>query len=52
MVVVLGVVVQFYNRQHLVIALANDLYEFSKKGDNLKTKSYLTSLMCRTLPGK
>lgn len=28
MIVVVGVIVRFYNRQHLVISIANDLYEF------------------------
>jgi len=32
MIVVLGFVVKFYNRQHLIIEMANDLYEFSKGG--------------------
>lgn len=28
MIVVVGILVRFYNRQHLIVSIANDLYEY------------------------
>lgn len=36
MIAVIGVLIKFYNREHMVIEMANDLYEFdlNKKRNN------------------
>ncbi|CAD8156781.1 unnamed protein product [Paramecium octaurelia] len=52
MIVVVGIVVRFYNRQHLIISMANDLYEFDMSSRRQNTQIHLNSLLARTERGR
>lgn len=51
MIVVMGILVQFYNRQHFIISMANDLYEFNKD-PNLGGKQYISGLLQSTMAAR
>ena len=52
MIVVVGVAVRFYNRQHLVVSMANDIYEFDMSVGKSNTQVHLNSLLARTEKGR
>ncbi|CAD8062211.1 unnamed protein product [Paramecium primaurelia] len=52
MIVVVGIIVRFYNRQHMIISIANDLYEFDMSSARQNTQIHLNSLLARTERGR
>ncbi|CAD8171893.1 unnamed protein product [Paramecium pentaurelia] len=52
MIVVVGIIVRFYNRQHLIISIANDLYEFDMSSGRQNTQMHLKNLLDRTQRGR
>ncbi|CAD8078632.1 unnamed protein product [Paramecium sonneborni] len=52
MIVVVGIIVRFYNRQHLIVSIANDLYEFDMSSARQNTQMHLNNLLARTERGK
>ncbi|CAD8197434.1 unnamed protein product [Paramecium pentaurelia] len=45
MIVVVGILVRFYNRQHLIVSIANDLYEFDMGLNRANTQMNFNSLL-------
>ena len=52
MIVIVGLVVRFYNRQHLIVNMANDLYEFDMSQKKGSTQINLNALLARTEKGR
>ncbi|CAD8182846.1 unnamed protein product [Paramecium pentaurelia] len=45
MIVVVGILVRFYNRQHLIVSIANDLYEFDMSLNRANTQMNFNTLL-------
>ncbi|CAD8120490.1 unnamed protein product [Paramecium sonneborni] len=52
MIVVVGILVKFYNRQHLIVSIANDLYEFDMSFNRMNTQMNFNSLLEKKERGK
>lgn len=52
MIAVIGIFVQFYNKSHMIIDLANDLFEFDLCSSRKSTKMVVSSLLASTVHGR